>query len=407
MSEGPGAVVGAVLVIGLLAVASALVKVGLERVRVPPMAGYLVLGAVLGAAADRTQLFSEFGRHAIELLAAVGIVVLLFRVGLESDPSKLVRQLPNAGFALLGSIVPSAVLGMLAVRYLLGADLVPSLFAGVALTATSVGISLAPWREAGAIDSDSGALLLDLAELDDLAGVILMVLLLAAVPAVQRGDGLVIGPLAGSAAWLLLLLAVFAALCLLFARYAEAPLTRRFEAGSGDLSVLVTGVSLIIAAVAGWLGLSLAIGAVFAGLAFSRDPRRRAIGGAFGSLFQLFTPFFFIGIGFSLRMHTPVAAALTAAVLLVAGIIGKLAGTGLAVAATSGSAAGLLIGASMVPRAEIAMIIVEHGRRMGDTVVPDTLYAGMVLMCLASSVLASLAVPLLLRRYLPADDRPG
>jgi Kef-type K+ transport system membrane component KefB len=392
-------------VIGVLAIASVLVKVGLERARVPPMAGYLVLGAVLGAVAERTQLVSEFGRHAIELLAAIGIIVLLFRVGLESDPSKLVRQLPNAGFALLGSIVPSAVLGMLAVRYLLGADLVPSLFAGVALTATSVGISLAPWREAGAIDSDSGALLLDLAELDDLAGVILMVLLLAAVPAVQRGDGLVVGPLVGSAAWLLVLLAVFTSLCLLFARYAEPPLTRRFGARSSDLTVLVAGVSFVIAAVAGWLGLSLAIGAVFAGLAFSRDPRRRAIGAAFGSLFQLFTPFFFIGIGFSLRMHAPTAAAVAAAVLLVVGIIGKLGGTGLAVATTSGSTAGLLVGASMVPRAEIAMIIMEHGRRMGETVVPDTLYAGMVLMCLASSVLASLVVPLLLRRYPQAGGR--
>jgi Kef-type K+ transport system membrane component KefB len=231
--------------------------------------------------------------------------------------------------------------------------------------------------------------------------VLLLALLLALVPALQRGDQDVLWPLAGATAAVTLSLAVLVGLGVLFARHVEASLTRGFARAERrpDVIVLVTGVGLVVAALAGLLGFSLAIGASLAGFAFSRDPRRQAIDRAFGAVFQLFTPFFFIGIGLTLELEAVGLALGTGAVLLVAGVAGKLLGTGLAVARTSGWTAGLLIGVSMVPRAEIALIIMRQGQRLGEAVMPGSLYAGMVFMSLASSVLASLAIPALLRRY--------
>lgn len=395
----PEAVATTVLLVGLLVIGNGLVKVALEKAGLPPMAGYLALGGALGAADRAATMLTGFARDALEFLAAVGVVVLLFRVGLESNPRKLVRQLPVAGPALVVDVVANAVLGFLAARYVLGVDVVAALFAGVALTATSVGVSLSPWRDAGALDSDVGALLLDVAELDDVSGVVLMALLLAFVHTLGGSD--LVGPALGAAGGIALRLVALGGLCLLFARYLEGPLTGWFSAvaGKADLVVLVAGVSFVIAATAGGLGFSLAIGAALAGLTFSRDVHRRTIDRSLGSLFQLFAPFFFIGIGLAVETQGLAAAIGIAVILLVTGTLGKVVGVGLAVAPRVGWTAGLLVGASMVPRAEIALIIVQQGRRLGEAVVPDTLYSGMVLMSLGSSVLATLAVPALLRRY--------
>jgi Kef-type K+ transport system membrane component KefB len=402
MSDGTP-VPATVLLVGLLVIGNALIKFVLDKVGLPPMAGYLVLGGALGVVDRRLGILTTFARDALAFLAAVGVVILLFRVGLESNPRKLLRLLPVAGPVLVADVVPNAILGFVAARYLLGTDVVPALFAAVALTATSVGVSLAPWRDADAVSSDAGALLLDVAELDDIAGVLLMALLLAFVHGLAGTD------LAGTAIALAARLVILAALCLLFARYVEASLTRWFSGPEDrpDLVVLVAGIGLAIAAAAGLLGFSLAIGAALAGLSFSRDTHHRTIDRSLSSLFQLLTPFFFIGIGLGVELEGLTAAAWVALVLLLAGVLGKLAGVGAAVARRAGWTVGLLVGVSMVPRAEIALIIVQQGHRLGEAVVSPVLYSGMVLMSLGSSILATLAVPTLLHRYPPRTSRLG
>lgn len=109
----------------------------------------------------------------------MGIVFLLFRVGLESELRKLVENLRDATLVWLADIAASGALGFVFAHHLLGLALVPSLFVAVAMTATSVGVSVAVWREEGALDSRRGQLLLDVAELDDVSDVVLMALLLA------------------------------------------------------------------------------------------------------------------------------------------------------------------------------------------------------------------------------------
>ena len=92
------------------------------------------------------------------------------------------------------------------------------------------------------------------------------------------------------------------------------------------------------------------------------------------------------------------------AVLLVVAVAGKVLG-GLAVVRAVGWTGGLLIGVSMVPRAEIAMIIMAEGRRLGAWAVPDELFSGMVVVSLGTSVLAAVATPLLLAR--PRESGAG
>lgn len=117
----------------------------------------------------------------------MGIISLLFRVGLESNLAGLIRQLPCASFILLGNLSCSGILGFLAASKLLSLKLIHSLFISIAMIATSVGISVSVWQEAKVLDTDNGELLVDIAEMDDIAAIALMSLFFAMIP-VLNGD---------------------------------------------------------------------------------------------------------------------------------------------------------------------------------------------------------------------------
>ncbi|MDH3703024.1 MAG: cation:proton antiporter [Alphaproteobacteria bacterium] len=402
MNNGLPDVAFAVFVIGAIVVSATLARPVLDRFGLPDVVGYIVIGMALSAIDYKVGMVSHDIQAALNVLAAAGVIILLFRVGLESNPAKLIDQLPNAGVTLIGSIVPSGLLGYLAARYLIGTDPLPALFAGVALTATSVGVSISVWRELGAIDTDSGALLLDLAELDDMAAIVMLAALLSIAPlffgAVGQDLATSVGVFAG---WLVIKMAALIATCLVFARYFESRVRRwlgRIEGGPAPV-ISVAGIGFMIAALAGWLGFSLAVGALFAGLAFSRDSDRVKLDRSFETLYRFFVPFFFVGIGLSVEISILPAAVGVGAILLLAAVIGKVAGTALPVLLTSSGMSGLLIGTSMVPRAEIAMIVIERGRALGDWAVTPELYTGMVIVTLGTCLISPPVVRYLLLRF--------
>ncbi|MHA1538044.1 MAG: cation:proton antiporter, partial [Alphaproteobacteria bacterium] len=277
---------------------------------------------------------------------------------------------------------------------------------GIALTATSVGVSLAVWREAGALETPDGGLLVDVAELDDLSGIALMVLLFAIAPILIAGDGGLLPVIGEAMGWLLLKAGLFLAFCLLFARYIERSVTGFFKnlEPAPDPMLLVVGVALMIAALGDKLGFSLPLGALFAGLIFSRDPAAIKVDASFSSIFDLFTPFFFVWIGLSLDIVSiPAGLGIAGAIFAVA-VFGKIAGTMLPALPFLGVSGALVLGVSLIPRAEIAMVIVAEGRKLGDAAMPPALYTAVVLASAASCVLAPIATTALLRRWPPAKS---
>lgn len=141
-----------------------LTKAGLERIGAPALVGYLVLGFLMRVWNYEGLFTSTAVLEVYGFLAELGIISLLFRVGLESNLAGLLRQLPRAGLILVGNLVFSGVLGFLAAYHIVQLALIASLFIAVALTATSVGISVGLWQEANALNSPNGELLLDVAE---------------------------------------------------------------------------------------------------------------------------------------------------------------------------------------------------------------------------------------------------
>jgi Kef-type K+ transport system membrane component KefB len=175
-----------ILLTGLVIVLVVLARSLLDRLSVPALVGYLGVGLGLRLLEDQWHLLGAEGLGIFEFLGQIGIVVLLFRVGLESDLPALLERLPQASLVWAGNVFISGGLGFVVLRILFGWALVPSLFGAVALTATSVGVSVAVWRDHDALDTPTGELMLDVAELDDLSGVILMALLFGAAPALRE-----------------------------------------------------------------------------------------------------------------------------------------------------------------------------------------------------------------------------
>ena len=244
--------------------------------------------------------------------------------------------------------------------------------------------------------------LLDVAEMDDISGIMLMALLVSLAPDLVAGFTLsVLKAGAETLVFLLGKLMGFAAFCIVFSLYIEPRIKGYFQALKRPVEpmLLITGFGVIIAALAGLLGFSFALGAFFAGLAFSRDPEAVKLDSSFEAIYDLFTPFFFIGIGLQIVPASLPSALGPGALLLAAAVVGKVLGTGIPSLLYMGWRESTLLSVSMVPRAEIALVILLKGRELGDWAVPDTAFGAMVLITLFSSLLSPLALRDLLRRW--------
>ncbi len=386
---------------GLIALAI-LIKSGLKRIGIPSLVGFMALGFFIRLIDSSLGFLTESIQNVFEFLANVGIICLLFRVGLESNLSGLLKQLKRASVIWFGNVIFSGGLGFVTSFYIFGLSLIPSLFIAVALTATSVGISAIVWKESNALRSSTGELLVDIAEMDDISGIVFMALLFSVVPVLKNSIHTSLLPLiAKTSIFFLLKLLAFIAFCIIFSRYFERSITKFFKKTevAPDPMLMVLAIGFIIASIAGLLGFSVAIGAFFAGLIFSRDPEAVNMDASFLALYDLFTPFFFIGIGFNIDPHININAVGLGAMLFLIAILGKVIGTGMPALINTGWVATVLLSVSMVPRAEIAMVIMQRGLKLGEWAVPNQVFAAMVMVSAATCIISPIILRSLLKRW--------
>lgn len=373
-----------------------------RRLGTPVSVGYIVLGLILGSAigpADAASIPIFSGTFSA--LAQLGVVALLFRVGLRSHTSELLRKLPDASVIWIGNVLGTFAVGFAVSRFGLHWSLETSLVLGTALSATSIAVSMAVWDELGLANSDTGAMLLDVAELDDLSAVVLLAVLLGALPGMLNGDVSMWISAGSSSILILIKLAIFIVGCYLFAHYLEARFTgfnRRMSDTRASLTISILGAGLVIAAIADYMGFSSAIGALFAGLAFSRDPEAVRTDGGFTYFYEFLTPFFFIHIGMQVELGMLVDAIDVGLLLLVVAVISKLVFTVAPALLSMNRRNAINLGISMVPRAEIALVVIYECQAIDNRIVPPEMFAGIVLVSLITSIVS----PIALRRTLSA-----
>ncbi len=393
-----------VMVMGALVISALLLKSLSRLIKIPALVFFIILGAGINILAPYIQGFSikPDAENIFIFLADLGIIVLLFKIGLDSNLKKMIQNLTRAGFVGITALLFSVAAGYVSARYILNLPVLASASVAAALSATSVGIPASIWADRRKIDTKAGQLFVDMAEFDDIAGVILMAMLFAVLDNASGSEN-ALGFSAAAVHFLKLLgkLLLFMLACVLFSHYAEKPLRKKLSQleKPPDLTIVVIAAGIIIASVAGLMGFSLAIGAFFAGLIFSRDPDSVKDQTAFDVLYDLFTPFFFIHVGLNIEPGAGAGIIVPSLVILTAAVLGKYIGTFLPAVLISDKKTSAVLAVSMIPRAEITLIIAQAVA--AKNIIDRNIYAGLVI----TSLLTCLVPPAVLKHQLKGIEK--
>lgn len=388
LTGGPDALARLIGVLALTLAATELLGLLAAKAGQPRVLGELLAGVLLGA-----SLFGLLDPTTPLLrgIAELGVVILLFQIGLHTDVRSLARVGGSAlTVGVVGVLLPFA-LGYASARWL-GLGNLPAVVCAAALTATSIGISARVLADLGELENVEGRVVLGAAVLDDVVGLVI----LSVVAALAAG-----GTVSPSGVVRTASIAVgFVVAALLLGKLVAPPLFNliaRAEA-EGTLGVAGLAFALALASLAAWAGSATIMGAFAAGLVLHGAPQRHRVERAATSLGHFFVPIFFASVGAAVDLRTladPRVLAIGVALLL-AGVVGKMAA---GFAPWWLPARKLLIGLAMVPRGEVGLIFAQTGYQAG--VLDTRLFSAVTLVVMATTLL----VPPVLARV-SARTRP-
>ncbi len=365
-----------------------------QRIGQPGVLGELVAGVVLGGSV--LGLFDPHDR-VLHALAELGVLILLFQIGLHTDLRSLAKVGPTALVTgLVGVVLPfgGGTLAALA----LGVPTMPSVVIGAALTATSIGISARVLSDLGQLNTPEGQVVLGAAVLDDVVGLII----LSIVASMVSGAELTVGGITQTAG-----IAVgFVVVAIALGSVAIPPLFRVLEhlRISGALGILALGFALFLAWLATKGGSAMIIGAFAAGLILHPTPQRREIERSATQLGYFFVPIFFASVGASVDVGALATrgALVVGGALVLVGVLGKLA-AGFAPWWFKGEK--LLVGVAMIPRGEVGLIFAQLGLTAG-VLTGETFGALMLMVVVTTFMTPPLLGVLAARRTANTESAP-
>ena len=371
------------------------------RLKSPSVIGELFAGIVIGP-----SLFGWIEPvEALKLMAEIGVILLLFEVGLGTDIKRLVRSgTKSILVAIIGFVAP-LLLGFLIGYSFIGLTLLESLFIGGTLTATSIGITVRVLTDLKLNNSHEGQIVLGAAVLDDVLGVMLLALLYE----FSIGGG--INWL--NAAKVLVFVSTFFILAPVLAKFMSVVIKRFCTVSEipGLLPTTIVSLVLFFAWLAHVVGAPELLGGFAAGLALSRrfflplgvtlrkdENFAKLIEQQMRPIITLFTPIFFVVVGLSINLRvidwmSPQVWGFSLLVLLAA-IIGKMMG---ALIIRESWASRIMIGMSMVPRGEVGLIFAELGRFSG--IFNNEVHAGMVIVIVLTTIIPPFVMKWFYRHY--------
>ncbi|EHC09699.1 cation:proton antiporter [Fischerella thermalis] len=381
----------------------------------PPVLGELVGGVVVGASALHLLVFPESGAiatdsvimnilqfignlspeavtsvfqsqsEAISILAELGVIVLLFEIGLESD----LRELKKVGYqaaivACVGVAVPFAV-GTVGLMFFFHTPAIPAIFAGAALTATSIGITSKVLSELGHLKSREGQIIVGAAVIDDVLGIIVLAVV-ASLAKTGEVDILNVIYLIVSATVFLIgsiLLGKF--FNKTFVTIADKLQTR------GKLIIPAFIFAFFMAFIGNAIHLEAILGAFAAGLVLDETDKRKELDQQVIPIADILVPIFFVTVGarVDLGVLNPIVpenqqGLIIAIFLVVVAIIGKVV-TGWSVFGQPGINR-LAIGVGMIPRGEVGLVFLGIGAASGA--IDKPLQAAIIIMVILTTFLA-------------------
>ncbi|MBD2425345.1 cation:proton antiporter [Phormidium sp. FACHB-1136] len=409
-------------------------KIGGElcaRVNLPPVLGELLGGVVVGVSALHLIVFPEAGTNpdsilmnfvswvtgiapedglsrvfageseALSVLAELGVIILLFEIGLESDLKELIRVGPQAAVvAVIGVVVPFAA-GTAGLIGLFGVDTIPAVFAGAALTATSIGITAKVLAELQKLSSTEGQIIIGAAVLDDVLGIIVLAVVASLAKTGEIEILNVVYLVIGAAVFLVGSIFLGRLLSPYFVALVEKLRTR----GQVLISSLI--FAFVLAYIASAIHLEAILGAFAAGLILAETSKHKELEEQISPIADMLVPIFFITVGArtDISVLNPLdpnnrPGLIIASFLVVVAFVGKVV-TGFAVFGQPGINR-LAVGIGMVPRGEVGLVFAGVGAASG--VLTESLDAAIIVMVILTTFLAP---PLLRLVFVDKDvDEP-
>ena len=412
-SAGSAAPVGHV-VLALAAILAA-AKLGGDlavRLRQPAVLGELVAGVVLANLdlAGVTWFRSLAGDATIELLAQLGVLILLFQVGLESTVRDMLKVgVTSTVVAVVGVVTPFALGWGVGALLLPGHSTYAHAFLGATLTATSVGITARVLKDLGKTQIAEARVILGAAVIDDVLGLVILAVVAGVIGAAETGVALSAG---GTG-----LILAKAALFLVGALVIGVALSPRLFAGAARLRgrgvLLATALiaCFVLAALASAIGLAAIVGAYAAGLIledvhwreFTRRGEQR-VQDLIAPIAEFLVPVFFVlmGMRVELRAFAQPGVLGLALLLTAAAIVGKQA---CALGAVGHGLDRLSIGIGMIPRGEVGLIFASIGMTLtlhGERIIDVAVYSAVVIMV----IVTTMVTPPVLAWSLARGERP-
>ncbi len=358
-----------------------------ERLGQPAVLGELLGGVIVGVSG-----FHLVDPHdvTIHLLSELGVILLLFLIGLETDLKKLIQVGGSAtAVAIVGVMLPLA--GGIAIGQFLGYRIMVSVFLGASLTATSVGITARVLSDLGHLQDDESQVILGAAVVDDIIGLVLLTL----VSTLAEGGSLTFLGVAK----IVLVAFGFVLLAIVIGSQLAPLLIRAIDRIEMKRGLFFSAVvfALLLAYIANQVGSAIIIGSFAAGLVLARTKRGKEIEAEVHDVAQFFIPIFFVVVGAAVdvkslsREYLLIGIALTAV-----GIVGKLA-AGYVV--WRKGLRRTVIGVGMIPRGEVGLIFAQIG--LSTKLLNTGLYSAVALMVM----LTTFITPPLLRRLLVQRTR--
>ena len=364
------------LTLFLMLVAAKLMAELFERLRQPAVAGEILAGVVIGPSLLGWAAPSEI----TSLLAEIGVIFLLFTVGLETKPAAIFKVGKQAAVvAVLGVLAP--FLGGWLLMRAWGSTSIEALFVGTAMVATSVGITARVLSGMGLLDAPTARIILGAAVIDDILG--LLVLAIVSSMAAGTVNYLEIFTTAALAIGFTAFVALVGAPVVT----RVAPSVERMRSGQG---IFIFGLVLCLglSVAASYIGVAAIIGAFLAGMALAEaaedNPKmHRQMSG----VTEFLVPFFLVNIGMQLSLSVFRSSSVILLCILVTlvAIVTKLVGCGLGAFNLGMRRAGQ-VGMGMVPRGEVGIIVAQIGLSLA--VIGAELYGVVLFMAVATTVIA-------------------
>lgn len=357
-----------------------------KKVRMPQVVGALVAGVILGPAVLNVLSETEF----IQKLAELGVIVLMFTAGLETDINQL-KKTGKASFiiAVLGVIIPLAGGFFIASIFNKGNDvntILQNVFIGIILTATSVSITVETLKEMGKLNTRAGNAILGAAIIDDILGIIALTITTSlADPSIN-----VIIVLAK-----IVMFFIFAGFAGYLFHWAFIKLDERYQRDLRRFVIIAFVFCLLLSFCAEeFFGVADITGAFIAGLVISDSNRSKYLNSRFETLsYMLLSPIFFASIGIKVQLTAMTKTIFIFAILLLlVAILSKVFGCALgAKLCRYSNREAIKIGTGMISRGEVALIVANKGIAMG-LMLPEFLAPVVIVV-----VVTTIVTPILLK----------